>query len=154
MKLMDKNGHATQESLRALAEGSLYEAQRLQLAEHLSCCDECMLAFTMLDEAELPLLQPPRELCTSAVRRLWQRRALGVLQRCGIVAAAACFVFAAWRFDFFAKIGTNLENSNVDVLQQITEELSDSLTSWSVRLSQNLQRNENSDPGVQAGPQE
>lgn len=53
MELFDKNGCLTDEGLQALQAGGLDELGRLETAEHLAYCDQCMdrytalLAFTM-----------------------------------------------------------------------------------------------------------
>ena len=59
MKLKDKNGHITQEALLAWNEGSLCEQQRLELAEHLTCCDDCLLRLTALELEELTAVIDP-----------------------------------------------------------------------------------------------
>ena len=42
MELFDQNGCLTEEGLHAVIGGQLDELGRLEAAEHLSYCDECM----------------------------------------------------------------------------------------------------------------
>ena len=72
MTLFLDNGHLTDEGLRALVEGSLDEMERLEAAEHLSFCDECLVRYTeLLTE---PVCQdPPQDLTLPVMRSLRQR---------------------------------------------------------------------------------
>ena len=43
MELFNKEGHLTDEGLRAVVDGTLDEMGRLEASEHLSFCDSCQL---------------------------------------------------------------------------------------------------------------
>ena len=47
-ELFLQNGHLSDEGLQALIDGTLDELQRLEAAEHLSFCDECLTRYTAL----------------------------------------------------------------------------------------------------------
>ena len=66
MKLFQNNGHLTDEAIRALTRGEdLEELTRLEMAEHLSFCDECLERYTAALE-NAPLLSPQGS-CTQGV---------------------------------------------------------------------------------------
>ena len=137
MKLKDKNGHITQEALLAWNEGSLCEQQRLELAEHLTCCDDCLLRLTALELEELP---PARDLVGPAVRQARPRRPLLFWQRCGSAAAAVCFAFLGWRLDLLGQLNDLPQRiGQAGALQQAATQLSQELSGWSGQLSDTLQ---------------
>lgn len=68
MELFHENGHLTSEGLKALTEGRLDELARLEAAEHLSFCDECLVRYTALLE-DAPLAAPKAPLAPG----VWQR---------------------------------------------------------------------------------
>ena len=47
-ELFLQTGHLSDEGLQALIDGTLDEMQRLEAAEHLSFCDECLTRYTAL----------------------------------------------------------------------------------------------------------
>ena len=48
MELFNKEGHLTDEGLRAVVDGTLDEMGRLEASEHLSFCDSCLVRYTEL----------------------------------------------------------------------------------------------------------
>ena len=48
MKLFREDGHLTDEGLRALIAGELDEMGRLETAEHLDFCDQCVERYSEL----------------------------------------------------------------------------------------------------------
>lgn len=69
MELFRADGHLTETALTALARGeSLDELTRLEIAEHLSFCDQCLQRYTdLLASIELSI---PERSCQDT---LWQR---------------------------------------------------------------------------------
>ena len=82
------DGHLTDEALTALVQGTpLTELERLELAEHLSYCDQCLQRYTEL-LAEAPLLTPSRS-CQESLRRRIRRRVVQLgINRYATAAAA------------------------------------------------------------------
>ena len=60
MKLFREDGHLTDEGLRALIAGELDEMGRLETAEHLDFCDQCVERYSELLTEEVELT-PPEE---------------------------------------------------------------------------------------------
>ena len=70
MELFDQNGCLTEEGLHAVIGGQLDELGRLEAAEHLSYCDECMDRYTALLTADV-LEEPPRSARGAVMGTIW-----------------------------------------------------------------------------------
>ncbi len=134
MTLFDANGHVTDAALAALVENALCEAQRLQLAEHLTECDACLLRMTAL---QMPQQQPQRPLVEQALQQLQKRRTVEFIRRCGIAAAAACFMLFSWRMDLFEKLGSR-PAENPQLLQQFSARFVQGFNAFNDRVAQSL----------------
>ena len=91
------DGHLTDETLTALVQGdALTELDRLELAEHLSYCDQCLQRYTER-LAEAPLLTPARSCRESLRRRIWRRAVqLGVNRYATAAAAVVLALTVLW----------------------------------------------------------
>ena len=91
------DGHLTDEALAALVRGDpLPELERLELAEHLAYCDQCLQRYTEL-LAEAPLLTPARSCQESLRRRIWRRAVqLGVNRYATAAAAVVLALTVLW----------------------------------------------------------
>ena len=76
MELFNKEGHLTDEGLRAVVDGTLDEMGRLEASEHLSFCDSCLVRYTEL-LADDTLLVPEMPLTPTVLARV-RRRAVRV----------------------------------------------------------------------------
>ena len=94
METLRDDGHLTEQALRRLVGGGLSELERLELAEHLSYCDDCLLRYTALLDGDALLAPSPQ--CRE---RLWQRlrrRTLHlVVNRFAAAAAAVAVMLTA-----------------------------------------------------------
>lgn len=88
MERFHHSGHLTDEALLALIrEEPLDELERLELAEHLAFCDQCLQRYTDL-LAETALLAPERS-CRERLRRRIRERTVRLLTSRYATAAAA-----------------------------------------------------------------
>ena len=88
MELFDSAGHLTDGALLALAHEEVPdELARLEMAEHLAYCDQCLYRYTAL-LAEAPLLTPAHS-CRESLWRRVRARALRPLTSRYATAAAA-----------------------------------------------------------------
>ena len=76
MELFNKEGHLTDEGLRAVVDGTLDEMGRLEASEHLSFCDSCLVRYTEL-LADDTLLVPETPLTPTVLARV-RRRAVRI----------------------------------------------------------------------------
>ena len=96
MNLFDPNGHLSPASMQALLQDLPDELQRLEAAEHLAFCDECLLRYTELAEAET-LLAPEKPLAPAVLRRLPRTPRLRVAAgRYATAAASVLLAVALW----------------------------------------------------------
>ena len=91
------DGHLTDAALTALVRGDcLEELDRLELAEHLAYCDQCLQRYTELLSAG-PLLVPEHSCRESLRRRIWRRAAqLGISRYATAAAAVALALTLLW----------------------------------------------------------
>ena len=88
MELFDPAGHLTDGALLALAHEEVPdELARLEMAEHLAYCDQCLHRYTAL-LAEAPLLSPAHS-CRESLWRRVRARTLRLLTSRYATAAAA-----------------------------------------------------------------
>ena len=91
------DGHLTDAALTALVRGDcLEELDRLELAEHLAYCDQCLQRYTEL-LSEGPMLTPARS-CRESLRRRIRQRAvqLGVSRYATAAAAVTLALTLLW----------------------------------------------------------
>ena len=91
------DGHLTDAALTALVRGDgLEELDRLELAEHLAYCDQCLQRYTEL-LSEGALLTPARSCRESLRRRIWHRAVqLGISRYATAAAAVALALTMLW----------------------------------------------------------
>ncbi len=96
MNLFLENGHLSEQCLQALMDGTLDEAQRLQVAEHLSSCEQCLMRYTDLLTEEV-CQQPPRDMVLPVMHSVRSRRLWRVVTgRYATAAAAVMLTFTLW----------------------------------------------------------
>ena len=96
MELFDQNGCLTEEGLHAVIGGQLDELGRLEAAEHLSYCDECMDRYTALLTADV-LEEPPRSARGAVMGTIWVRLMQNTWGRAAVAAVAAVLALTLWR---------------------------------------------------------
>ena len=88
MERFDEYGHLTDEALRALTENApMDELSRLEVAEHLAFCDQCLQRYTLYLAAQ-PTLVPAHSCQESLWRRIRQRTIRLITSRYATAAAA------------------------------------------------------------------
>lgn len=119
MIYFDNAGHLTDEAFAALRDNTADELSRLEIAEHLSFCDECVLRyseFITIEDMETAVSSaeytPQPEKILSKIRRrvgiiLTNRYAMAVLSGAAAIALWVGGVFSA---DTIGKIGSGFES--------------------------------------------
>lgn len=95
MELFNKEGHLTDEGLNAVIDGTLDEMGRLEAAEHLSFCDDCLVRYSRLltDDA---LITPAQPLAPGILSRVRHKAVHIFFNRYMRVAAVAAFAMVLW----------------------------------------------------------
>lgn len=112
MEIFDSSGHLTDAAIQAVISqsGSLGELERLEIAEHLSYCDECLSRYTdMLTDGVLS--SPPAPVSESVWRRIRLRAARLMSNRIATAAAAIVIVFALWGSGAFSGLVSGAEQA-------------------------------------------
>ena len=99
MELFLENGHLTDEALQASLQGTL------EVAEHLSFCDTCLVRYTALLEDDV-LLTPAQPLAQSVMDRVRRRVVHVFFNRYAAVAAAVVLAVTFWSTGLFRNIAT------------------------------------------------
>ena len=94
-ELFLQTGHLSDEGLQALIDGTLDEMQRLEAAEHLSFCDECLARYTALLTGDV-LEEPERDVTLPVMRRLRRRAVKIAWNRYAAAAAAVVITAGLW----------------------------------------------------------
>ena len=96
MEFFDQHGHLTDEALRALTENApMDELSRLEVAEHLAFCDQCLQRYTLYLAGQ-PTLVPAHSCQESLWRRIRQRSIRLITSRYATAAAAVVITAGLW----------------------------------------------------------
>ena len=131
------DGHLTDEALQALAAGApMEELERLEAAEHLAFCDQCLLRYTRMLTPPT-LLEPPAELEQTLWRRLRRKTAQLLMSRYATAAAGIVLVTALWAGGIFQGLmNSTLELSGPAEGPTVFQE---EFSTWPERYTQALQ---------------
>ena len=100
MELFHENGHLTDGALHAAIDETLDETGRLEVAEHLSFCDACLLRYTdLLDDGAL--LTPAVPLAPGVMARARKKLIRMFFNRYAAAAAAVALALVFWGTGLF-----------------------------------------------------
>jgi len=106
MDLFNTRGHLTDDALKNLfGGGSLTELERLEIAEHLDFCDECLMR-SMEFLPEETLLTPAHSCRDTIWKRIRQRTVRVLTSRYATAAAAIAIAAGLWSFNIFGGLVT------------------------------------------------
>ena len=117
MELFRDDGCLTDEGFQAMREGQLDELGRLEAAEHLSYCDQCMDRYTALltDDALEPA---PRTLRGAVMGGVWARLMQNTYGRAAVAGVAAVLALTLWRSGALTQITQYGEGKWSNVTEQ------------------------------------
>lgn len=140
MEVFQADGHLTEGALRALAgDAALPELQRLEIAEHLAYCDDCLLRYTALLSEER--LEVPPLSCMAALRRRIRARSARIFaSRWTTAAAAIAIAVTLWITGTFGGMVTASQTLTRDYPSTFGESVLSWPETWSQSLSQQFSR--------------
>ncbi len=94
-ELFTPQGHLTPQGLQALTGEGLDELQRLEAAEHLAFCSDCMEEY-LQGLAPEQLLEPPHDLELPVARGVRHQQGRELLRRYATAAAAVALSLTLW----------------------------------------------------------
>ncbi len=100
MELFDIKGHLTDAALKAVIAEKLDELSRLEAAEHLSFCDDCLVRYTNMLTDDI-LLTPQNPIAPPLISRLRQKAVLVFFNKYTTMAAAVALAVVFWSNGFF-----------------------------------------------------
>ena len=103
MELFHENGCLTDAALRAVVDGTLDEMARLEVCEHLSFCDACLLRYTALLDGDA-LLTPEEPVAPGVMQRIRERTMRVLVNRYTRAAAVAVLALALWSTGVFSSL--------------------------------------------------
>lgn len=103
MELFHENGCLTDEALGAVVDGTLDETARLEVCEHLSFCDACLLRYTALLDGDA-LLTPEEPIAPGVMRRIREKTMRVLVNRYTRAAAVAVLALALWSTGVFSSL--------------------------------------------------
>lgn len=103
----DLEGHLTDFALEELLYGEPDEMARIEISEHLSFCDECIMRYSNMLE-DCTLISPIEPVAQGVMRKIRNRSIRLFTNKYATMAAAACFALALWTNGIF-DIGFELE---------------------------------------------
>lgn len=113
MELFHENGCLTDAALRAVVDGTLDETARLEVCEHLSFCDACLLRYTALLDGDA-LLTPEEPVAPGVMRRIREKTMRVLVNRYTRAAAVAVLALALWSTGVFSSLVPKLSDSRQD----------------------------------------
>ena len=96
-----EDGHLTSLAFQELRDGTLDDLSRLEIAEHLSFCDDCTERYCAFLTEET-LLPPPEPLFPAVKTSLRRRVRALFLNQCVRVGIAACLTLLLWLGGIFS----------------------------------------------------
>lgn len=103
MELFHENGCLTDAALRAVVDGTLDETARLEVCEHLSFCDACLLRYTALLDDDM-LLTPEEPVAPGVMQRIREKTMRVLVNRYTRAAAVAVLALALWSTGVFSSL--------------------------------------------------
>lgn len=134
MELFNESGHLTDEALTALVQGQpLDELSRLEVAEHLAFCDECLQRYTERLSAQ-PALVPAHSCRESLWRRIRARSIRLMTSRYAAAAAAVALALTVlWS-------GIRLPGTQLRFPSRESSVITQRLTEWPQRWNTSINR--------------
>ena len=131
----DSGGHLTEKALADLCRDAIPdELSRLEIAEHLSYCDDCTEKYTALLCGEV-LLEPDPPVAEDSLRRIRQETRIVFLKRCARVGAAACLTLLVWLGGFSQLDSIELPEFQTEDRMRISHEISNSIQDFTQQVS-------------------
>lgn len=124
-EFFNENGHLTDYAFNSIIKYENDELNRLEIAEHMSFCDECLLKYTnLLDDSEL--ISPPESLGKGIMSKIRFKTAKTFIRPYISLAIAASFTIILWTSGVFTMPELSKYNM-INATKEITENFSNSI---------------------------
>ena len=119
----DTCGHLTNFALTELILGKPDELARLEIAEHLSFCDDCTERYCALLSGEV-LMPVPQPMAPSVFARMKQQARVLFLNRYFSAGLAACLALVFWVTGVFSSMPLNTDARRLGELSSLSKSFS------------------------------
>lgn len=116
MDLFDKDGHLTEYAFELLLNGGGNELERLEISEHLSFCDDCMIHYTNILTDDT-LIIPKDSVLSSVMSHIKRRTRRIFMNKYATVTVAACFAIILWNSGLIGNESIIINQQNTRVVQ-------------------------------------
>lgn len=137
MDLFDEFGHLTKNALQLMINGEPDELQRLEIAEHLSFCDECIAKYTACLE-QSALMSPEKPLETGVLAKIKSRAHRIFMNRYATIATAACFAIVLWTTGIFTPDYSKMNGEGLQTIVIKTNEFSQKTEEFTRGISEGI----------------
>lgn len=93
--LFKQDGHLTEQALSLLDGGEMSELELLEISEHLSFCDECLVTYTQM-LAGGSLMEPEQSITERVMARIRRRAQAIFVNKFVTMGVAASFAIIFW----------------------------------------------------------
>lgn len=139
-ELFLENGHLTQDALYALVnEEDLSELERLEIAEHLSFCDECILNYAIVCNT-IDFIETPEIMTISIMKKIKNRAKVIFINKYTTFAAAACFALFFWSNGVFNVYDKVVDNENLHILVEQSNKITQGSVTMTETVSEGIER--------------
>lgn len=136
--LFNDDGCLTACAFSALADDSLDELSRLEVAEHLSFCDKCIDAYSDF-LANDSLISPPKPMANTVMMRIRMKALSFFSSKYFSAAVAACLAFTLWCTGAFdIKFNDESRIKTTEAISSSTSQLAEGVNSFSAMLGDGL----------------
>lgn len=133
-ELFDEAGHLTNYAFNCLINDELDELSRLEISEHMSFCDDCLLRYMdILDSQQL--IEPPELLEKSIIRKLKTRAIRVLVNQYTQMAIAASFALIFWVSGVF-----NPLNYDIKALTNVSSDFTSKTSQFEENISEGLNK--------------
>lgn len=139
MDLFNNDGHLTDYAFDLIINEKADEMQRLEISEHLSFCDECLLAYTERLSNDV-LIDMEESVTDSVMSRIKMRLRRIFVNKYGTVAVAACFALVLWTTGTFSYFNNKVENFTKNAVVENADRFYYKNTSFTEKISDSIRR--------------
>ena len=139
MDLFNSEGHLTGYAFDLIINEKANEMERLEISEHPSFCDECLLAYTERLSDDI-LIDIEESVSDSVISKIKMRIKRIFVNKYGTVEEAACFALIFWTTGTFSYFNNKVENFTKNAVVENADRFYYKNTNFIERISDSVRR--------------
>lgn len=133
----DEDGHLTDFALNTLIYDEPDELHRLEIAEHLSYCDECIEKYTKMLDTSI-ISAPNINMAETIMKKIRMRARRIFMNKYATMSVAACIALTLWSSGMFSVDFSESSNSGFDRMYYKTYEITEKTYTITEEISKGL----------------